>query len=77
MVRVRDQTVVPSRRVLEAICRETGGAVTVGELIQIGGSSRVEASTDLESSGPKSAPHDDLDFGTAYLVRDERKLGGT
>lgn len=77
MVRVRDQTVVPSRRVLEAICRETGGAVTVGELIQIVGSVSVESSAVVPSRSPKSAQGGHPDYGKTRMVRDERNSGGT
>jgi hypothetical protein len=77
MVRVRDQSVVPSRRVLEAICRETGGAVTVGELIQIGGSASVVSSTVVPSLGATSAHTGDPDYGKTRMVRDERNSGGT
>jgi len=77
LVRVRDQSVVPSRRVLEAICRETGGAVTVGELIQIGVAISVESSTAVPSLGPTSAHSGDPDYGKTRMVRNERNSGGT
>lgn len=35
MLRVRDRLVVPSRRVMMAIHRETAGAVTVAEMIEL------------------------------------------
>ena len=71
MVRVRDQSVVPSRRVLEAICRETGGAVTVGELIQIGAYPLAETSDVVPPSDPTAARSGTPDCGTKQMVREE------
>lgn len=52
MMRVRDRTVVPSRRVLDAIHRETAGAVSVAELILVSGSAPSgTAPRGLEGSG--------------------------
>lgn len=52
MMRVRDRTVVPTRRVLEAIHRETAGAVSVAELIVVNGSAPSgKAQHGLEGNG--------------------------